>query len=284
MKVLKNEPLAHRTTFRIGGPAGMFLIPETAGDLAAALREHPDAFVLGGGSNLLIADGGIGKVISMEAFETVELAERPDGALLTAGAGAGFTAIARRAGREALGGLEFAFGIPGTVGGAVVMNAGVSGGEVKDSLVSARLMVNGELEERKAEALGLAYRGSALPPGAVVVSATFALKRGEAREIAEKMRRGMEARKKSQPLEYPSAGSVFKNPPGDFAGRLIESCGLKGLREGDAQVSPKHANFIVNLGKATAVQVLRLIGAVEAAVLEQTGVRLQREIRLAGGF
>ncbi|MBI5636434.1 MAG: UDP-N-acetylmuramate dehydrogenase [Nitrospinae bacterium] len=284
MKVLRDEPLDRRTTFRIGGRAGMFIIPETAGELAAALRGHPDAFVLGGGSNLLVADGGIGEVISMERFDAVDVAETAGGALLTAGAGASLTAIARRAGRLALGGLEFAFGIPGTVGGAVVMNAGASGGEVKQSLVRATLIVNGEAEEFKAEALGLAYRHSALPPGAVVVSATFALKEGEGKEILERMRKGMAARRKSQPLEYPSAGSVFKNPPGDFAGRIIEACGLKGLREGDAQVSLKHANFIVNLGHATAAQVFSLIRAVEAGVWEKTGVRLERELKLAGGF
>lgn len=284
MKVLRDEPLDRRTTFRIGGRAGMFIIPETAGELAAALRGHPDAFVLGGGSNLLIADGGIGEVISMERFDAVDVAESAGGALLTAGAGASLTAIARRAGRLALGGLEFAFGIPGTVGGAVVMNAGASGGEVKQSLARATLIVNGEAEEFKAEALGLAYRRSALPPGAVVVSATFALKEGEGKEILERMRTGIAARKKSQPLEYPSAGSVFKNPPDDFAGRIIEACGLKGLREGDAQVSLKHANFIVNLGHATAAQVFSLIRAVEAGVWEKTGVRLERELKLAGGF
>ncbi len=284
MKVLNNEPLDRRTTFRIGGRAGVFIIPETAGELAAAVRRHPDAFVLGGGSNLLIADGGIGEVISMERFDAVEVAENAGGAVLTAGAGASLTAIARRAGRMALGGLEFAFGIPGTVGGAVVMNAGASGGEVKQCLTRAVLIVNGEAEEIRAEALGLAYRRSALPPGSVVVSAAFSLQAGEGPEILERMRKGMAARKKSQPLEYPSAGSVFKNPPGDFAGRIIEACGLKGLREGDAQVSLKHANFIVNLGHATATQVYSLIQAVEAAVLAQTGVRLERELKLAGGF
>ncbi len=262
----------------------MFIIPETAGELAAALRGHPDAFVLGGGSNLLVADAGIGKVISMERFDAVDVAERDGGAVLAAGAGASFTAVARRAGRLALSGLEFAFGIPGMVGGAVVMNAGASGGEVKQSLTHATLIVNGEAEEVPAEALGLAYRHSALPPGAVVVSTAFSLNRGNGKEILERMRTGSAARKKSQPLEYPSAGSVFKNPPGDFAGRIIEACGLKGLREGDAQVSPKHANFIVNLGHATAAQVYSLIRAVEAEVLAKTGVRLERELKLAGGF
>ena len=284
MKVLNNEPLDRRTTFRIGGRAGVFIIPETVGELAVVLRGRPDAFVLGGGSNLLIADGGIGEVISMERFDAVDVTESAGGAVLTAGAGASLAAIARRAGRQGLGGLEFACGIPGTVGGAVVMNAGASGGEVKQCLTHAILMVNGEAEMIKAEALGLAYRHSALPPGSVVVSAAFSLKAGVEKEIRDRMRRGIAARKKSQPLEYPSAGSVFKNPPGDFAGRIIESCGLKGLREGDAQVSLKHANFIVNLGHATAAQVYAVIRAVEAEVLAKTGVRLERELKLAGGF
>lgn len=239
---------------------------------------------MGGGSNLLVGDGGIETVISMEMFTGMAVMRRGADILLKAGAGCPFTGLARHAGRQALAGLEFAFGIPGTVGGAVVMNAGAGGGDVKQRLVEVELVL-GHMEQRlSAGALGLGYRTSRLPEGAVVVSATFRLDAGNREAMLEKMKAGLAARKASQPLEFPSAGSVFKNPSGDFAGRLIESCGLKGAREGDAEVSVRHANFIVNRGKATASQVLRLIERVEAAVLGDAGVRLEREVRLAGDF
>jgi UDP-N-acetylmuramate dehydrogenase len=273
------------TTFRIGGRAGIFLVPDTGAELAAAVAEYPGAFILGGGSNLLVSDEGVDAVISMSGLKEMEVRTEADGAThIVVGAGYAFTSLSRVAYRKGLAGLEFAFGIPGTVGGAVVMNAGAGGGEVKDCLESARIFSRGDFHDVSAAELGLSYRSSALPAGAVVVSATFALMPGDRREIRWKMERGIDARKQSQPLAYPSAGSVFKNPPGDFAGRLIDSLGLKGLRVGDAEISSRHANFIVNMGKATARQVLALIEKVEETVLDKTGIRLEREIRLVGSF
>ncbi|MBI5177814.1 MAG: UDP-N-acetylmuramate dehydrogenase [Nitrospinae bacterium] len=283
--IKKDEPMDRLTTFRIGGKAAIFAAPRTEEELAAAVRDYPRAGILGGGSNLLVADAGVPAVISMEAFDDVGCAIAGGGAaLVTAGAGYSLTALSRWAYRSSMGGLEFAFGIPGSVGGAVVMNAGAHGAEVKDCLTSARLLVDGRFEDVAAADLGLSYRSSALPEGAVVVSATFRLAHGAPKEILGKMKEWDEARKNSQPLELPSAGSVFKNPPGGHAGKIIDGLGLKGLRVGDAQVSEKHANFIVNLGNATAAQVKELIETVEAAVLEKTGIRLEREIKLMGNF
>jgi len=223
-------------------------------------------------------------VISMEGFGSISSVARPDGTTeVTVGAGRGFTALSRYALKNSLSGLEFAYGIPGSVGGAVVMNAGAFGGEVKDCLAGALLLADGRFEDVGAEMLGLSYRSSALPKGAVVVSATFRLKPGNREEIQNRMTASLSQRKEKQPLEFPSAGSVFKNPPGMSAGKIIDDLGLKGLRVGDAQISQKHANFIVNLGGATAAQVLALVEKVEAAALG-AGIRLEREIKLAGSF
>ncbi len=283
-KFKRNEPMANHTTFRIGGGAGVFLVPTTEAALAAALKRHPSALILGGGSNLLVSDAGIEAVISMDGFGSISSAARPDGtAEVTVGAGRGFTSLSRYALKNSLSGLEFAYGIPGSVGGAVVMNAGAFGGEVKDRLAGARLLADGRFEDVGAERLGLSYRSSALPKGGVVVSATFRLKPGNRDEIQNRMTESLSQRKEKQPLELPSAGSIFKNPPGMFAGKIIDDLGLKGLRVGDAQISQKHANFIVNLGGATAAQVLALVEKAEAAALG-AGIRLEREIKLVGSF
>ncbi|MBI3581736.1 MAG: UDP-N-acetylmuramate dehydrogenase [Nitrospinae bacterium] len=283
-KTKRDEPMANHTTFKIGGVAALFLVPTTEAELSEALRRHPSALILGGGSNLLVSDAGVGAVISMEGFDSISSVAAPDGAAeVTVGAGRGFTALSRYALKRSLTGLEFAFGIPGSVGGAVVMNAGAFGGEVKDGLAGARLLADGRFEDVGPERLGLSYRSSALPKGAVVVSATFRLRPGSRDEIQKRMTGSLSQRKEKQPLELPSAGSVFKNPPGMFAGKILEELGLKGLRVGDAQISQKHANFIVNLGGATAAQVLALVEKAEAAALG-AGIRLEREIKLAGSF
>ena len=283
--VKKGEPMDKHTTFRIGGKAGVFVVPATEAELAFALAEYPGAAIIGGGSNLLVSDDGVDAVICTSGLKDIDIREADGGGMfVTVGAGYALTALSRFAYRQRLGGLEFAFGIPGSVGGSVVMNAGAVGGEVKDVLNSARVFFGGSFQEIPAAGMGLSYRSSRLPDGAVIVSATFALQPGNSEEILERMKRGIEARKQSQPLGYPSAGSVFKNPPGDFAGRIIDSLGLKGLRVGDAQVSPRHANFIVNVGKATATQVLALVEKVEQTVLHKAGIQLEREIRLLGSF
>jgi UDP-N-acetylmuramate dehydrogenase len=280
----KDEPMAHHTTFKIGGAAGIFLVPTNEAELARSLEQYPSALILGGGSNLLVSDVGVEAVISTDGFKSISAEAGPDGTLLvTAGAGHSFTALSKYAHKNSLAGLEFAFGIPGSVGGAVIMNAGAFGGEVKNCLQSARLFVDGKSETFDADKLCLSYRASALPKGAVVLSATFGLKTGDADEIHTRMTESLSERKLKQPLEFPSAGSVFKNPPGMFAGKIIEGLGLKGLRAGGAQISEKHANFIVNLGGATAAQVLELISKVEDAAWG-VGIKLEREIKLAGSF
>jgi len=283
--VKKNEPLSRHTTFRIGGTASLYMEPENEKELADFVGAHRDAYILGGGSNLLVSDRGIEKVISMKKIRGVRLENRPDGtALVTAMAGESFTGLARKLYRLSLSGLEYAFGIPGTLGGAVIMNAGAGGGEVRDSLVSVRILRDGMFEELDADKLGLGYRSSDLPESSVVVSAVFEAVRGDKNAISEKMKKGLSTRKATQPLKMPSAGSVFKNPPGKFAGKVIDDLGFKGLRVGDAMVSEMHANFIVNLGRATAGQVLELMEKIEREVLQRTGIRLEREIKLAGSF
>ncbi|MBI3793755.1 MAG: UDP-N-acetylmuramate dehydrogenase [Nitrospinae bacterium] len=280
----RDEPMSKHTTFKIGGSARLFYLPTTEEELARCAAEHPSALTLGGGSNLLVSDAGLDEVISTAGLGGVSLGEAEDGApVITASAGGSFTALSRFAQRNGLAGLEFAFGIPGTVGGAVLMNAGAFGGEVKDCLESVRMCAGGRLVTATVGELGLSYRSSNLPKGAVLTSAVFRLKRGDAKEILARMNEMLGKRKLSQPLDVPSAGSVFKNPPGLFAGKIIEELGLKGARVGNAQVSEKHANFIVNMGGATARHVADLMEKVEEAVLK-TGIKLEREIKLAGSF
>jgi UDP-N-acetylmuramate dehydrogenase len=280
----KDEPMKLHTTYRIGGNAGLFLMPRTEGELLESVKQYPHALIVGGGSNLLISDSGVPVVISTLGLKGVFSGPAPnEDTHVTAAAGHNFTSLSRFAQKNGLAGLEFAFGIPGTVGGAVLMNAGAFGGEVKDNLESARLLVNGEIVTVEAKDLGFSYRASHLPKGAVILSATFRLKRGEKREILNRMKECLSARKRTQPLTFHSAGSVFKNPSGMFAGKIIEGLGLKGYREGDAQVSEKHANFIVNLGCATAQQVFEVIRKVEETAM-QSGIKLEPEIKFAGSF
>lgn len=283
--VKKNVPLRKHTTFKIGGAAELFLLPENEDELTEFLEKYPQSFILGGGSNLLVSDKGLPVVIALKEIKSFESRKGSEGSTeITVGSGYGFTALSRQARRMGLSGFEFAFGIPGTVGGAVVMNAGASGGEVKDVLSEVKVLKDGELRTLKADKLDLSYRQSRLPEGAVITSATFRLEKGDEVEIGRKMKENLERRRRTQPLDIPSAGSVFRNPPGDYAGRIIEEAGLKGSRVGDAFVSERHANFIVNRGKATASQVLELIEKIEETVLRKKRIRLEREIKLAGDF
>lgn len=277
--------LRRHTTFRIGGPASEFFLPENETELASLIDDYPDALILGGGSNLLISDDGLEKVISMQNLKGYTSEAAAGGKTeVTVLAGQNLTVFAHMMWRMFLSGAEFAFGIPGSVGGAVVMNAGAAGGEIKDSLLKVKILLNGKLEEMPAEEIGFSYRSSNLPAGAAVLSATFSLTEGDGGEIREKMQVGFMGRKRSQPLELPSAGSVFKNPPGRFAGKIIEELGLKGTAIGGAQVSRRHANFIVNTGNATADEVYALMEKIKSAVLEKTGIRLEPEIKTVGSF
>ena len=278
------EPLAKHTSFRIGGPAEVLLCPRSEAELGAALAvcraEGISPRILGGGTNILAPDGGVpGVVISTRGLDGLELTG--DG-LITAGAGVPLARLALFAQKNGLTGLEFAHGIPGTVGGGMYMNAGAYGGELVQVAVSARFLTReGELLTLEGEAMGLGYRRSAfMAMSGVIVSASFRLTPGDPEAILARMRELMERRKASQPLDLPSAGSTFKRPVGGYAAALIQEAGLKGLRVGDAQVSEKHSGFVVNLGHATSAEVLTLIARVRDRVKANSGIELEPEVRI----
>ncbi len=278
------EPLAKHTSFRIGGPAEVLLCPRSEAELGAALAvcraEGISPRILGGGTNILAPDGGVpGVVISTRGLDGLELTG--DG-LITAGAGVPLARLALFAQKNGLTGLEFAHGIPGTVGGGMYMNAGAYGGELVQVAVSARFLTReGELLTLEGEAMGLGYRCSAfMAMSGVIVSASFRLTPGDPEAVLARMRELMERRKASQPLDLPSAGSTFKRPVGGYAAALIQEAGLKGLRVGDAQVSEKHSGFVVNLGHATSADVLTLIARVRDRVKANSGIELEPEVRI----
>ncbi len=279
MLLRENAPLREYCSMRVGGPARLAAFPETAEELAALLRAGGRRVVLGGGSNVLFPDEGYdGTVI----FTTRLCGLTADGCMLSAQAGVPLSAAARRALECGLGGLAFAYGIPGTVGGGVYMNAGAYGGQIADCLVRATLLdAAGEPRVVSASELALGYRSSALMDGDwTLLSADFALVPAPPEEIRAEMERNMQARREKQPLEYPSCGSTFKRPPGQYAGALIERCGLKGCTVGGAQVSEKHAGFVVNRGDATSADVRALIAHIQRVVAEKTGVLLECEVRI----
>ena len=282
--VLRDEPMSRHTTFRIGGPADRLVkAPSLAAlrQLLALLREERlSLLVLGNGSDLLVADKGIrGVVLALEGdFKAVTLG--PDGRTMTAGAGASLSTLCAAARDRSLTGLEFAWGIPGSVGGGVRMNAGAYGGELKDVLVCVtHLTREGKVETLPVEALDLSYRHSRYTDTEdVILSADFRLAPGDPAAIAGQMDDLMGRRKAKQPYDMPSAGSVFKRPVGGYASALVDQCGLKGASVGGAQVSPKHAGFIVNTGGATCADVLALVERIQREVRAQTGVSLECEI------
>ena len=280
----ENEPLAAHCTFKIGGPAQLFVQPQTEQQLcsAAALCKEQAVryYLLGNGSNILFADEGFaGAVIDISALGSDIAVE---GNTLTAGAGVRLAVLCRAALEHGLSGLEFAYGIPGTVGGAVYMNAGAYGGEMKDVLTVVRyLTAEGEIVQASAAELDLSYRHSIFEEnGGCILSAQFALQPGNAADIRAKMDELMAKRADKQPLDKPSAGSTFKRPAGAFAAALIDQCGLRGFRHGGAAVSDKHCGFVVNLGGATCADVLALCDEVRAIVKEKTGYELEKEIRV----
>lgn len=280
----ENEPLAAHCTFKIGGPAQLFVQPQTEQQLcsvAALCKEQAVRYyLLGNGSNILFADEGFaGVVIDISALGSDIAVE---GNMLTAGAGVRLVALCRAALEHGLSGLEFAYGIPGTVGGAVYMNAGAYGGEMKDVLTVVRyLTTEGKVVQASAAELDLSYRHSIFEEnGGCILSAQFALQPGNAADIRAKMDELMAKRADKQPLDKPSAGSTFKRPAGAFAAALIDQCGLRGFRHGGAAVSDKHCGFVVNLGGATCADVLALCDEVRAIVKEKTGYELEKEIRV----
>ncbi len=282
-----DAPLARRTWWRVGGPADGLAQVGSVGQLAAAMRAAHAAgvevMVLGNASNLLVADAGIrGLVLTLRD----ELAQAwLDGrGRLVAGAGLKLTVLLRRAAAAGWPGLELFAGIPGTVGGAVRMNAGQRLGEVSDILHSVDVvLVDGTHATLAAAELSMSYRTALLPEGAVIASATLAL-HGDVAASQRHIAKHLAYRAATQPLDQRTCGSTFRNPPGDSAGRLIEAAGLKGFRIGDALVSPKHANFVVNAGAASAADLLAVIEHMERVVLEVHGVKLVREVHLVGDW
>ena len=284
-QILENEPMSRHTTFRVGGPADVLFLPESEEQLLQALSIAREAgvpcFVIGNGSNLVVKDGGIrGLVIALgEGMAAIARA----GETLTAWAGASLARVSAYAQASGLSGLEFASGIPGTLGGGCAMNAGAYGGQLSDVLVDARVLLDGEVRTLTVEEMQMGYRTSLpLRRGGIVISARCALTPDDPEAIAARMRELNARRRDKQPLNYPSAGSTFKRPEGYFAGALIEQAGLKGKRVGGAQVSEKHAGFIVNTGGATAADILTLIGTVQDEVADRFGVRLETEVRILG--
>jgi UDP-N-acetylmuramate dehydrogenase len=278
-----NASLRDFTSFKIGGVADVLVMPNTIDDVARLVRQARDAkvpvFVLGG-TNLLVRDGGFrGVVVGLSRLKAIR--EEPD-AILYAEGGVLMPALLRQAITRSLSGLEWAAGIPGTVAGCVVMNAGTRLGEMKDTVKAVRL-VNpwGRIMDCPAASMSFAYRRTKLPRG-IVVGVWVQLKPGRREQIEQTVKSYLRYRKETQPLTLPNAGCAFKNPPSDSAGRLIESVGLKGLRIGDAQVSEKHANFIINVGQARAADVIELIERVRRIVKMETGVRLELELKIVG--
>lgn len=284
-QLLLNEPMSRHTTFRVGGPADLMYFPSSSEQLVSALRlakeEGVPAMVMGNGSNMIVRDGGIrGLVIVLgERFAQVSV----DGEILTAQAGASMAKVSSAAQAAALAGLEFASGIPGSLGGGCAMNAGAYGGQLSDVLVDAQVYLNGEIRTMTKDELQMGYRTTLpLREGGVVLSARFKLMPDDGEAIMERMRDLNARRRDKQPLNFPSAGSTFKRPEGYFAGALIEQAGLKGRTVGGAQVSEKHAGFIVNVGGATAADITGLIKVVQDEVLRAFGVQLETEVRIIG--
>lgn len=284
--VLCQEPMKKHTTFRIGGPADYFVIPHTAEEVAELIRvckkQQVSWYILGNGSNLLVSDQGFrGVIIQLfRNFNGIVI----EGERVQVQAGAMNSVIAKRVLEAELTGFEFAAGIPGTMGGAVVMNAGAYGGEMKDILEEVTVLDENEnLQVLPKEALKMGYRTSVIAEkNYVVLSAVLNLKKGNAVEIRSKMEELKEQRVSKQPLEYPSAGSTFKRPEGYFAGKLIMDAGLRGFTVGQAQVSEKHCGFVINKGEATAKDVTELMREVSRQVKEKFGVELESEVKRLG--
>ena len=282
------EPMSSHTTFRIGGPAAAYVCPSGETELKTVLsfcrREKLPFFILGNGSNLLVSDAGYeGVVISTtEGLTRLEA----EGERIFASSGQLLSRTAKRALKEGLTGLEFAAGIPGTIGGALVMNAGAYGSEIKDVLEYARVMTpEGEILTRGPKELKMDYRTSCIPAmGYTVLDACFRLKKGNRDEIEAYMNELSLKRREKQPLQYPSAGSTFKRPKGHFAARLIEDAGLKGFTVGGAQVSQKHSGFVINRGDATAADVMELCRQIRERVKTQFDVELEMEVKTLGKF
>ena len=277
--------LAGHTSLRVGGPVSCILRPLDLAGLQTAVQvlnqKHYPYFILGRGTNLLVQDAAV-RAVAISLEEGFSQVECVDGRV-KAGAGLRLSRLLRFCLQRSLSGLEFIAGIPGSVGGALRMNAGTQAGEMADVCDAVHLVLSDSTLVRLERArLSFSYRKLQLPPAAVLVEAEFLLTPGSREQIRRRIHSFLEVRKEKQPWRLPSAGSVFKNPPGDFAGRLIEAVGLKGVRIGDAQISPKHANFIVNRGQARARDILALIQLAQEKVEREFGVHLELEIQVVG--
>ncbi len=287
-RIRTEEPMCSHTTFRVGGTAEFFATPGTFEEVSGTVRLckelHIPYYIVGNGSNLLVSDQGYRGVLIHIGKELSHI--RIEGDVLCAQAGALLSVIANRAMEGGLSGFEFASGIPGTLGGACIMNAGAYGGEMGDVLTKMTVLTpEGELCEIPREQMELGYRSSiAARKGYIVLEASMRLKPGDRQQIRLRMEELREKRVSRQPLEYPSAGSTFKRPEGYFAGKLIEDAGLRGLSVGGAQVSEKHCGFVVNKGNATAKDVAELMRLVVEIVEEKSGVRLEPEVKRLGEF
>jgi UDP-N-acetylmuramate dehydrogenase len=284
-RVLFDAPMRKYTSIKVGGPADCLLFPTNVEELRKAVRyakrRNIPFFILGRGTNLIVKDKGIrGWVISLtQGMKKAQIEED----VVMAEAGLSLQRLVQFTILKGLTGLEPFFGIPGTVGGGLAMNAGAWGVELKDVLLSITLMKeDGEIAERPRSRLNFSYRRLALPSSWIILKGRFQLKKGKKEEILERVKSYSEMRKRTQPLDYPSAGSIFKNPEEGPAGKWIEEVGLKGFRMGQAMVSDRHANFIINLGKATAEEVINLMEWMEKRIYEERGVSLEREVRVVG--
>lgn len=285
--IAAEEPMSRHTTFRIGGNADVFVSPEISqvADILSLAKEYEiPVTIIGNGSNLLVGDKGIRGVVLSFGKEAEEISL--NGTRMTIGAGTILAKAAAEAAKNSLTGLEFAAGIPGTLGGAIVMNAGAYDGEMKDVVISVKVLsTTGEILNLTKEELEFSYRHSCIPEnGYIVLEATIELKQGDETAIREKMADFKARRVDKQPLEYPSAGSTFKRPEGYFAGKLIQDAGLRGYTVGGAQVSEKHCGFVINKGNATAEDVCNLINNVKKIVYEKFQVELEPEVKMIGEF
>lgn len=286
-EVILNAPMKKYTSFKCGGNARVLVIPQSVDSLQKIVEfcyskdVHP--FVIGNGSNLLVSDNGIDNVVIKIGSKIAKIELLDDNSIYCE-AGASLKSLCMFALENSLSGLEFAYGIPGTLGGAVYMNAGAYNGEMKDVLVSVKHFdLNGKMGDLLQNDLHLRYRGSAYTDnGYTIISATMKLKKADKTEIKLAMDDKLQRRKDKQPLEYPSAGSTFKRPEGYFAGALIEDCGLKGYTVGGAQVSEKHAGFVINKNNATTTDVINLIKDVQKIVYDKHGVKLETEVKIIG--
>lgn len=288
--VLADEPLAAYTSFRTGGPADILVMTSDPGEIAAAISlakaSETPYYIIGNASNMLISDAGFrGMIIVLrDAHAPVAIEDEGETALVTAAAGCPLTKVAMEAARAGFTGLEFAAGIPGSLGGAVFMNAGAYGGEIRDCIVSAKVMDGeGEVFTLSKDELDLSYRHSSVSErGLIVLGATFRLNKGNVEDILATISELNARRREKQPLEYPSAGSTFKRPEGYFAGKLIQDSGLAGYSVGDACVSEKHCGFVINKGHATSADIYQVICDVSDRVFATFGVRLEPEVRMLG--